>query len=207
MLQDLAGTISYAEVQERRAQAAFAAEPWARMILRTAIRGSTPPEGVDPLPVLRELAASPMAEVAARELERLVRNIAHEYSHTLRMRHWPQEEGHGFGPARRYTIADFLVFEGLAENLVEQFHVHPAFPARTVADDVAQRFWEAVEPHRGLANWDAHRVLMNPAPDLPDGIGYAMSYHVVRRFLDRTGMTALEAQHLPYEAFVPYIGG
>lgn len=137
---------------------------------------------------------------------RVVRNITHEYSHTLRTRRWPTDERFGYGPAYRYTIREYLVFEGLADNLAEESHPHPAFPVPEVPHDLAQRFWDAVQPHRDFESWDAYRLFQNPSPDLPVGIGYRMGYNVVRRFLERTGMTALAAHQLSYDEILPYIG-
>lgn len=246
---------NYLEALQSEARASFAHEPWSQRAIRTAVRGSEPPEGIDTLAGLKAIAESGMELVAHRELERLValadpgtpgvechlfpclnpelrggglcyapgkmlvqvpliehwplrvvRNLTHEYSHTLRGRLWPSDERYGYGPAYRYRIRDFLVFEGLADNLVEESHPHPAFAAPRPDAGVIGRFWEAVLPHQDLEHWDAYRVLMTPGPDFPRGIGYAMGYTVVRRFLERTGMTALEAHRLPYAEILPALG-
>ncbi len=131
--------------------------------------------------------------------KRLRRNITHEYSHTVRMRRWPLDQRHGFGPAFRYTIREHLVFEGLAENLVEQFHADPDFPLAAVTTEEEARFWEAVQPHFERENWDAYGVLMNPGAGLPSRVGYTVGYHLVKRYLDRQGITALAAHQIPYD--------
>lgn len=131
--------------------------------------------------------------------KRLVRNICHEYSHTLRMTKWPLDERHGFGPTFRYTVREHLVFEGLAENLVEEMHPDPKdFPVEQVTEGEERRFWEAISPHFNKENWDAYGVLMNPAAGLPRRIGYIVGSRIVRSYLRRHGMSALSAHQLPY---------
>lgn len=130
---------------------------------------------------------------------RLIRNITHEYSHTLRMVRWPTDERHGYGPAYPYTVRDFLVFEGLAENLVEQFAADPAFPPPDVPAADETLFWDGFGRHLHLTGTEAYMVFQRAAPGLPWRTGYDVGYRVVRSFLERCGLTALEAHRLPYE--------
>ena len=52
---------------------------------------------------------------------RLARNIAHEYSHGVRMASRPQAAD-GYGEHVPYSVRDHLVFEGLASVLVETLY-------------------------------------------------------------------------------------
>lgn len=122
------------------------------------------------------------------------------------MRLWPPDERFSYGPAYRYTVREYVVFEGLAENSAAELYPHPAFPGPALPDGVVRKFWQAVKPHRHLESWDAYRLFLQPDPDLPPGIGYKVGYQVVRSFLNQTGLTALAAHRLPYEEILPGSG-
>lgn len=129
---------------------------------------------------------------------RLVRNITHEYSHTLRMARWPADERHGFGPTFPYSVRDFLVFEGLAECLVQQFHADPGLPPPQVTAEDEARFLAVLDRHLHLVGWEAYMAFLRPDDSIPPYTGYAVGYRLVQRYLDWSGRTAITAHSLPY---------
>lgn len=136
---------------------------------------------------------------------RLVRNITHEYSHTLRMARWPADERHGFGPAFPYSVRDFLVFEGLAECLVQQFHADPGLPPPQASPEDEARCLALLDRHLHLVGTEAYMAFLRPHDSIPPGTGYAVAYSLVQRFLRREGMTATAAHSLSYAEI--YQGG
>ena len=75
----------------------------------------------------------------------LKRNIAHEYSHTIRMIQKPQETAHGFGESVPYSMRDYLAFEGLAMVLSESLYPHEALTPYEVSFEDETKFWEATD--------------------------------------------------------------
>lgn len=130
---------------------------------------------------------------------RLLRNVAHEYSHTVRMARWPQDERHGFGPVRPYSVRAYLVFEGLADALADHLYPWDRSDER-LPPELEPTYWAAVTPHLDETGSNAYvAYVAGEMPGLPPGAGYAAGARLVKRFLLRAGMDAVAAQHLPWE--------
>ena len=117
---------------------------------------------------------------------RLQRNIAHEYSHSVRMTQKPQASEHGYGIAVPYTVRDYLIFEGLAGVTAEVSYPAP-LPPPCLAEADEAAWWNA-------ANLDA----VGPAA-YRDYIGDRASeigQRIVRAYLQNHGTTVVQAHNL-----------
>jgi uncharacterized protein YjaZ len=135
-------------------------------------------------------------------LRRLPGLVVHEMHHLIRLRLFP------WGP--QTSVADYIVVEGTAE----------AFAASLFGEDkityiVSEVQGEALERARQLigsglvqTGFDTIRgyifgdALANewgfsPVGGMPTYGGYAIGYHVVKAFLERTGLSVEEATFLP----------
>jgi|GEM_PF-4085054 len=130
---------------------------------------------------------------------RLLRNAAHEYSHSVRLALFPQDERHGWGPAVPTTVRAYLVMEGLADALAD--HLYPwDRPDERLPEPLEAAYWEAVTPHLGDTGSAAYvDYVIGQIPGLPSGAGYAAGTRLVRSFLRHTGTDPVAAQTLTWE--------
>lgn len=134
-------------------------------------------------------------------MSRLPAALAHEASHNVRFQFvkWRND----------ITLGEMLVSEGLAENFaVELFGEELAGPwvARTtpeVLEQVKPLVYAGLDA-QGLAELSAYlygdetAALMGyPTHGVPYCAGYACGYHLVRRFLNKTGTDISDATLLP----------
>lgn len=120
---------------------------------------------------------------------RLQRNVAHEYSHSVRMTQKPQATEHGYGHEVRYTIRDYLIFEGLAMVLSDTLYPSPIQP-HDVSDTEEEAWWNEV-------NIDAVGV-----KGYVDYIGlraYEIGSRIVRAYLGNRDISVLQAHYLTDE--------
>lgn len=135
-------------------------------------------------------------------MKRLPAALAHETNHNVRFQfiEWKND----------VTLAEMMVNEGLAENFaVHLYGVENAGPWVTKTD--MQTLKEKVKPVirkgldvQGLQNLNAYlygdeiALAQNCEPvGLPYCAGYACGYHMVRHYLEKTGISIVDATILP----------
>lgn len=135
----------------------------------------------------------------ADNLPRLAGLIAHEMHHLLRFRVFP------FNP-RTTTVADYIVLEGMAESFaaslfgeqVVGFYVTEVAEAELgaakslIAAGLPRNGFDVIRSYifgDALAAQNGYQ----PLGGMPTFGGYAVGYHVVQAFLQRTGMSVEEA--------------
>ena len=121
---------------------------------------------------------------------RLKRNIAHEYSHTVRMVQKPQATAHGFGEAIPYSMRDYLVFEGLAIVLSESLYAHPAFPPHEVSEESEAQFWATTD--FDAVGMDAYMKYMTKQ-------AYEIAAKIVRNYVAAHNISIIEAHSMSDE--------
>jgi uncharacterized protein YjaZ len=140
-------------------------------------------------------------------LPRLQGLVAHEMHHLIRLRAFPW--------GLHTSVADYIVIEGTAE----------AFAASLFGEDKVGYFITEFDPAefetarrligqgleatgfdtiRGYIFGDAlaERAGFQPVGGMPTYGGYAIGYHVVKAFLERSGLTIEEATFLPAQEIV-----
>lgn len=143
----------------------------------------------------------------ADNLPRLPAAAAHELHHQVRFRYEP------FDP-QRITVGQYLVAEGLAEafaaELFDESRIGPWATDWDEADldPLRDRYRDALHVRgfdevRGyiFGDWAAERFGYTPQ-GVPDFAGYAIGYRLVRDFLEREGVSAVEATWMPWEEVV-----
>jgi hypothetical protein len=126
--------------------------------------------------------------------------LGHELQHS----YWAQ---HHFDPARHFTLGDYLVFEGRADNYaMHAFGKHPApwIDALDAAQYAAvlQRF----QPQFGDSSPQVLRGSMfgNPADGIPTWAGYTVGYRLVAKKIAGAGLTDWRAiSAIPAGEFLP----
>lgn len=145
-------------------------------------------------------------------LPRLAGLVAHEMHHLVRFRVFP------FNP-RTTTVADYIVLEGMAESFAASLFGEQVvgFYVTEVAEaelDAAKSLIAAGLPRNGF---DVIRSYIfgdslaaqngyQPLGGMPTFGGYAVGYHVVQAFLQRTGMTVEEATFVSADEIVAKSG-
>lgn len=117
---------------------------------------------------------------------RLQRNIAHEYSHSVRMTIKPQATEHGYGEEVPYSVRDYLVFEGLAMLVSDILYPAP-IPPIELSDEDEETWW------RG-ANLDA--VGVEGYVNHIDQRAYEIGSRIVRTYMQNQGVSIMEAHNL-----------
>lgn len=120
---------------------------------------------------------------------RLKRNVAHEYSHTVRSLQKPMETEFGYGEAVPYSMRDYLILEGLAMVLGgEVLYPHPDIPGIDVSAEREQKFWN---------NTDLDAIGMNNAYiKYMTLTAYEIGSRIVRSYLATNQISIFEAHHL-----------
>ncbi len=134
-------------------------------------------------------------------LSRIHAAIAHETDHNVRFQFQKWHDD--------ITLGEMIVSEGLAENFaVELYGEEYAGPwvkrtGRSKVDEIKGTIRDNLGV-QGLENLNAYlygddmAALQGLSPvGMPYCAGYACGYHLVRHFLDKTGMTAAAATILP----------
>jgi len=121
---------------------------------------------------------------------RLRRNIAHEYSHTIRYIQKPIESDFGFGEAIPYSVRDFLIFEGLASVLPETLYPHIELPVPEVSSESEAAFWEKTK--LDATGMDAYIEYMSMK-------AYEIGSRIVRKYLETHKISIVEAHYLSDE--------
>lgn len=132
---------------------------------------------------------------------RLKRNIAQEYSHTVRLIQKPQATEHGYGPAVPYTMRDYLAFEGLAMVLADSLYPHPAFPPSEVSEESEAAFWNRVD--LDAEGMSAYRTYMSKR-------AYEIASTIVSAYLATHRISIIEAhsrtdEELYWQSGYPHI--
>ncbi|WP_199624841.1 DUF2268 domain-containing putative Zn-dependent protease [Paenibacillus alkalitolerans] len=116
---------------------------------------------------------------------RLQRNIAHEYSHTVRLVQKPTETEFGFGEAVQYKVRDYLIFEGLANVFPELLFSHPNIHAPEVTEQQEVDFWNTVDLEaEGIEGYINNIGLR----------AYEIGSRIIRHYLNKHG-TTIEKMH------------
>lgn len=140
-------------------------------------------------------------------LKRLPGLVAHEMHHLIRLRAFPW--------GMNTSVADYIVIEGTAEAFAASLfgadkvtHFVSEFDAgefetarRMIGQALNQTGFDVI---RGYIFGDAlaERANFRPVGGMPTYGGYAVGYHVVQAFLQRSGKTIEEATFLPAEEIV-----
>ena len=145
-------------------------------------------------------------------LPRLPGLIAHEMHHLIRLRVFPFD-------VQKTSVADYIIIEGTAEAFAASL-----FGADKVGYFITEFDQNELETARRLigAGLDvtgfnairgyifgdalAERAHFDPVGGMPTYGGYAIGYHVVQAFLQRTGTTIEEATFLPARQIVEESG-
>ncbi|MBI3172396.1 MAG: hypothetical protein HYZ25_01655 [Chloroflexi bacterium] len=151
-------------------------------------------------------------EPNADNLSRLGGLFAHEMHHLIRNRIFPWD-------MRKITVADYIVVEGTAESFATSlfgadtvgFFVSDVGPAdlETARTLIAQGLDKTgFDVIRGYLFGDAlaERARFTPVGGMPTYGGYAVGYHVVQTFMERTGLSIEETTFLPASEIVERSG-
>ncbi|GHO84744.1 DUF2268 domain-containing protein [Dictyobacter formicarum] len=137
--------------------------------------------------------------------------LAHELNHNVRFKLFP------FHPMS-ITLADYIIAEGLAESFaaelfgeelvgyfVTDFNEEELVTARHVISGVLDvSGFNAV---RGYIFGDTIAASSGlPKVGVPDFAGYAIGYHVVQHYLQRTGQSVVDATFLPSQEIIAESG-
>ncbi len=120
---------------------------------------------------------------------RLQRNIAHEFSHGVRMTQKPQATEHGYGEVVPYTVRDYLIFEGLAMVLSDTLYPAP-IPPYNVSDEDEKTWWNGA---------DLDAVGPNGYIEYIGLKAYEIGSRIVRAYMQKHSMSILEAHYIPDE--------
>ena len=144
-------------------------------------------------------------------LERLPALVAHEFHHLVRLRAFP------FG--MNTSVADYIIIEGTAEAFaaslfgedkigyfiteVDQDNLETA--RRLIGQGLHETGFDVI---RGYIFGDAlaERASFRPVGGMPTYGGYAVGYHVVRAYLERTGKSIEETTFIPADEIVRMSG-
>ncbi|WP_420631847.1 DUF2268 domain-containing protein [Candidatus Leptofilum sp.] len=143
-----------------------------------------------------------------RNLPHLAGLVAHEMHHLVRFRVFP------FNP-QTTTVAEYIVLEGMAESFAAEL-----FGEEVVGYYVTQFDDTMLDAAKSLIANGLHKTGFNvirsyifgdelavqsgyePLGGMPTYGGYAVGYHVVQAFLQRTGMSAAEATFVSADEIV-----
>ena len=146
-----------------------------------------------------------------RNLPHLAGLVAHEMHHLVRFRIFPFTQ--------EITVADYIVLEGMAESFaaslfgdevvgyyVTEFDEAQLDAARTlIAAGLDRTGFNLVRSYI-FGDALAERSGYEPLGGMPTYGGYAVGYHVVQAFLQRTGLSVEEATFIPADEIVAQSG-
>lgn len=117
---------------------------------------------------------------------RLQRNIAHEFSHSVRMTQNPQATEHGYGKEIPYTVRDYLVYEGLA--MINSEILYPApIPPFELSELDENTWWNETNLDAvGVEGYVNHVGLR----------AYEIGSRIVRAYMQNHGVSITEAHYL-----------
>ncbi len=141
-------------------------------------------------------------------LSRLEGLVAHEFHHNVRFTVHPFD-------MMNTSVGDYIVHEGLAESFAtEQFGAeHVGFfvedqtedtlaTARAlIADHLTDSGFNVVRPYI-FGDWAVEMMPGTEPVGMPNFGGYAIGYHVVQAYLQRTGCTVAEATQVGGEEII-----
>lgn len=145
----------------------------------------------------------------AHNLPKLPAIVVHELNHNVRFQ---------FEPMFPMTLGQYMVAEGLAEAFAAELCGEEMLgPWATTLrgaelDALKPRFREALNESdfnvvRGYIFGDSRAADFGyAAQGIPDYAGYAMGYHTVQIYLERTGKSAAEATYVPWKEIVEVSG-
>lgn len=117
---------------------------------------------------------------------RLQRNIAHEYSHGVRMTRKPQATEHGYGREVPYTVRDYVVFEGLAMMTSEVMYPAPIAPLE-LSEEAEESWWNTVDlDATGIGGYVEY---INEKT-------YEIGRRIIRAYMQNNGVSISEAHTL-----------
>ena len=147
-----------------------------------------------------------------RNLPHLAGLMAHEMHHLVRFRVFP------FNPMST-TVADYIVLEGMAESFaaalfgeevvgyyVTQFDETMLDTAKSLIAPGLQKTGFNLVRSYIFGDALAEQSGFEPLGGMPAYGGYAVGYHVVQAFLQRTGMSVEEATFIPADEIVAKSG-
>ncbi len=143
-----------------------------------------------------------------RNLPHLAGLVAHEMHHLVRFRVFP------FNP-QTTTVAEYIVLEGMAESFAASL-----FGEEVVGYYVTQLYETMLDAAKSLIASGLNKTGFNiirsyifgdglaaqsgyePLGGMPTYGGYAVGYHLVQAFLQRTGLSVAEATFVPADEIV-----
>lgn len=141
-------------------------------------------------------------------LPRLASLVAHEMHHLVRFRVFP------FNP-QTTTVAEYIVLEGMAESFAAALFGKEVvgFYVTEVDDDQLEAAKTLIAAGLQRTGFNVIRSYIfgdslaakngyKPLGDMPTFGGYAVGYHVVQAFLQRTGISVAEATFIPADEIV-----
>ena len=122
---------------------------------------------------------------------RILGTLAHETHHVLRMRRGAEPE--------TYTLGSRFVSEGLAQCFEEEAGAPTPFYAVALDDAALKKMAKRARPLLSASDF-AHDDWMfgrRNDPEWPRSAGYSLGYALVKAWLDKKGLSALEAAGVP----------
>ena len=123
--------------------------------------------------------------------DRILGTLAHEMHHVLRMRRG--------GEPDTYTLGSRFVSEGLAQCFEEEAGAPTPFYAVALDDAALTMMAERARPLLAATDF-AHDDWMfgrRNDPEWPNSAGYSLGYALVKPWLEKEGLSALEAAGVP----------
>ena len=117
---------------------------------------------------------------------RLQRNVAHEFSHGVRMTQKPQATEHGYGEVVPYTVRDYLIFEGLAGVLCATLYPAP-IPAYNVSDEEEEAWWNGANLE--VVDSDGYIKYISLK-------AYEIGSRIVRAYMQKHSISIIEAHYV-----------
>ena len=117
--------------------------------------------------------------------ERILGTLAHEMHHVLRMR----------TGVETYTLGGRFVSEGLAQCFEEEAGAPTPFYAVALDDAALNMMAERARPLLSASDFDHDDWMFGRRndPEWPRSAGYSVGYALVKAWLDKKGLSALEA--------------
>lgn len=126
--------------------------------------------------------------------------LAHELHHS----YWAS---HDFDPAKPFTLADYLVFEGRADYFAHSLYPDTLAPwDKALTDDQFATLWPRLHDDMGSTDFAMMRAVMfgDPRHDIPQWAGYSIGYRLVSQRMQRKPNMDIQTMTAsPASAFLP----
>ena len=121
--------------------------------------------------------------------DRILATLAHEVHHVARLR----------SGVETYTLGGRFVSEGLAQCFEEEVGAPTPFYAAALDDETMQKMAERACPLLSATEYDHDAWMFGRRgdPEWPTGAGYSLGYALVRAWLAKEAMSAVDAVGVP----------